>query len=130
MSSSASAAASELSASSSGATHHRVPLIQFRYGKREGIKSPTHSSPSAAVSTPTPVAAPAPAPSKPSTAPAAKGASQFAATVVRLDFLDVPANFGRLPPLSEKEINFANLGGIMEEEAKPPAKSKAPKKKA
>jgi len=41
-----------------------------------------------------------------------------------MDFMDLPVMFGRLPPMTDRQIIFANLGGILEDETPPKGKGK------
>lgn len=70
----------------------RVPLIHFTHGKR----TPPSSLPSSSTTTAT-----------------IKSGS------IRIDFLDLPPMFGRLPPMTDKMIQYANQGGVYDEP--PPA---------
>ena len=90
----------------------RRPLIQFRYGKGRLMSS---AAPGVA-----PPAAAAPQTPSPSSRPAAESSpaqtSSGGGLVRKKSFMDVPANYGRLPPLSPKEMALLISGGAYDSE--------------
>jgi pyruvate/2-oxoglutarate dehydrogenase complex dihydrolipoamide acyltransferase (E2) component len=90
----------------------RKPLIEFRHLKgpltRQQSTSAAHSkAPTAATSNSIP--APTSAPPAPAPKPAAQPG--FKTTTTTKSFLDLPPNYGRLPPLTAKEAALLHSGG-------------------
>mmetsp|Transcript_14190 Transcript_14190/g.16157 ORF Transcript_14190/g.16157 Transcript_14190/m.16157 type:complete len:251 (-) Transcript_14190:101-853(-) len=88
---------SEQTTTHSGDNHGgRTPLIQFRHGKRDTSSAPSPAVSSEISSSPTPVTT---------------GTIATESREGVIDFMDLPPMYGRLPPMTEKEMDSVLLGG-------------------
>mmetsp|Transcript_14266 Transcript_14266/g.25562 ORF Transcript_14266/g.25562 Transcript_14266/m.25562 type:complete len:261 (+) Transcript_14266:139-921(+) len=85
----------------------RVPSISFRYGLN---KKNTQEAPKVAAQAPQ-KAAPSSSAPPPPTKETPKQAPVPAGVGATVEYVDLPAHYGRLPPPSEDEIDRLNLGG-------------------
>lgn len=124
----AAASAPAPATTTAAASHHRVPSIKFRYGKRDAAEQQQHPKPAAAATAPAKAAAGAPAASAGSF-DSVKYAGDYNAFLDSIlpskakgaSYLDLPAKYAR-PAWSEAEMEAVTTGGATAAQPFPEAK--------